>query len=51
MTIWIIPESERGRGAVCHIWLRGGLHNGTPTTRELVQTSVPPGDHQAPPPL
>ena len=36
MDIWIIPESDReGGGAVCQIWLQGGIHNETRTDKNL----------------
>ena len=49
MTIWIIPESDREGKAVSQIWLKGGIHNETPTDKNTCPDESPLGEIRDPP--
>ena len=49
MTLWIMPEFDRQRRAVCQFWLQGGKHNVTPTDKKIRLTRVTLGTSGPPP--
>ena len=48
MTLWIMPEFDRVRRAICQFWLQDGKHNVTPTDKNPSDESHL-GDLRTPP--